>query len=1118
MDVESAVSQKPSENGVDPNQLPAKAQEKRHTFLSMENELKRLTSLRKIIVNPQFWENLPATSKCFLLLSCVDAMVVVAFSIQQLVVGGELLHITLAMLVTGLFFLLFVWDAIVHENAFELLASMVLGLLVVGRVLYFVIAKHPSTGAIVVAVIAMALMLATLGLAYITWSQFGWRTYSKLACDMRVKNADERRKVYILVNIFTTLLKLDMQFLIILFMVGINVAVVPNAPNNQALIILNSVGFFLLSLWNLASYFAVKYELTSAALVLQVLMPLSYAMPIGDIWLVFDKKRRTVANAQESLVISAVLFMITRTAIWVYIRRVMKQFAKLKTGETAEVEANQSKQASQMVHPDLAPLMRGAWLGKPSRRAKDKKRFFQLSSDGSTLRWAWNKYILLYYVEEVSNNDDDLEITLKMGVEPDLRLKFFDHLTYKAWRRGLTLLLTLLLTPGDFGPDGAEGGVPHPSAPAVVRQLLDENDNRDLHLTPQRLLKKLGIRVTKRRSTQDPENQAFKKAAERAKRAVLAERAGEEGSPTSSCNSGEASGSSPVGNGLVRGQSLPPLPKVQRPSLTLQQIKDSFKKGGEADDLERLPLTPDASPSDGTRLKRGATMPARFKSLVDSCLSPRAKRPKLQSEGSESHASPLPSFPDPDVERVQVVIHGGMTAGLQNRSKGQKPRTKTSSQEAHDLEHLDVVAPLPNQTISFSAAEGATAAADKVQVAVHGGQNGASPDLRYDAESRSSGETSGLGFRRDQSGGSYTGILGGGESSGDSNTVGLGYAGGTSSGSGGWNASTSGSEDWGLTSRTTGSSGMGPLTLQVSVEMIEYSELRMGKFLGKGSEGVVYAAWYLETPVAVKETSQIKELEMHLHASSHDNVVALRGLCHNKETLYIVMEYCPRGTLDLMLHHTAQNKRWDPVKVVPVVRSIARGMLHLHTRRPPILHRDLKPGNIFVGLGMVMKVGDFGMSRHVSAKAGQSRPTLERSLTQGTIGTAAYCAPELMNVDGSPVAGADSNPARVLKADVYSFGVTLWEILERKRPYDGLDGFQIQAQWYSGNSMELPPVSMPEGLKAEQRKIMATLSQLVTRCTAYDPDRRPTFKEILNELRPLGLPPSGGANTSDSDM
>ena len=47
----------------------------------------------------------------------------------------------------------------------------------------------------------------------------------------------------------------------------------------------------------------------------------------------------------------------------------------------------------------LVPLMKGAWLGKPAANAQRKRRFFQLSTDGSTLRWAWDKYILLYYVE-----------------------------------------------------------------------------------------------------------------------------------------------------------------------------------------------------------------------------------------------------------------------------------------------------------------------------------------------------------------------------------------------------------------------------------------------------------------------------------------------------------------------------------------------------------------------------------------------------------------------------------------------------------------------------------------------------------------------------------------------
>ena len=71
---------------------------------------------------------------------------------------------------------------------------------------------------------------------------------------------------------------------------------------------------------------------------------------------------------------------------------------------------------------------------------------------------------------------------------------------------------------------------------------------------------------------------------------------------------------------------------------------------------------------------------------------------------------------------------------------------------------------------------------------------------------------------------------------------------------------------------------------------------------------------------------------------------------------------------------------------------------------------------------------------------------------------------------------------------VYSFGVTLWEILEKKRPFDGLEGFQIQAQWYSGMDMTLPPVTIPEGLSPDSRRIMLAFRKLVASCTAYDPD------------------------------
>jgi serine/threonine protein kinase len=63
----------------------------------------------------------------------------------------------------------------------------------------------------------------------------------------------------------------------------------------------------------------------------------------------------------------------------------------------------------------------------------------------------------------------------------------------------------------------------------------------------------------------------------------------------------------------------------------------------------------------------------------------------------------------------------------------------------------------------------------------------------------------------------------------------------------------------------------------------------------------------------------------------------------------VLQEFFPRGTMEVMLHHTAAN-RWDTAKLLLIIRSIASGVQYLHTRSPPILHRDIKPGNLFVGV------------------------------------------------------------------------------------------------------------------------------------------------------------------------
>ena len=68
----------------------------------------------------------------------------------------------------------------------------------------------------------------------------------------------------------------------------------------------------------------------------------------------------------------------------------------------------------------------------------------------------------------------------------------------------------------------------------------------------------------------------------------------------------------------------------------------------------------------------------------------------------------------------------------------------------------------------------------------------------------------------------------------------------------------------------------------------------------------------------------------------------------------MLQEFFPRGTMEVMLHHTAA-KRWDTAKLLLIIRSIASGVQYLHSRSPPILHRDIKPGNLFVGVNQARR-------------------------------------------------------------------------------------------------------------------------------------------------------------------
>jgi len=149
----------------------------------------------------------------------------------------------------------------------------------------------------------------------------------------------------------------------------------------------------------------------------------------------------------------------------------------------------------------------------------------------------------------------------------------------------------------------------------------------------------------------------------------------------------------------------------------------------------------------------------------------------------------------------------------------------------------------------------------------------------------------------------------------------------------------------------------------------------------------------------------------------------------------------------------------------------AKGMLYLHLSNPVILHRDLKSDNLLVTRDWTAKVGDFGLTRFLSEK---------KAMTQ--VGTPMWMAPEII-----------MGKKYTEKADVYAFGIILWEILTRQEPYEEKEPMQIVVEVVNDGLRPTIP----------REHENSPLVPLMKDCWAQDPDQRPTFNIIVDRIEAL---------------
>ncbi|XP_062008094.1 U-box domain-containing protein 52-like isoform X1 [Rosa rugosa] len=197
--------------------------------------------------------------------------------------------------------------------------------------------------------------------------------------------------------------------------------------------------------------------------------------------------------------------------------------------------------------------------------------------------------------------------------------------------------------------------------------------------------------------------------------------------------------------------------------------------------------------------------------------------------------------------------------------------------------------------------------------------------------------------------------------------------------------------------------------------------------IGEGGYGPVYKGELDHTSVAIKVLrpdaaqghSQFKREVDVLSCIRHPNMVLLLGAC--PEYGCLVYEYMANGSLEDRLFRKGNTPAIPWQLRFRIAAEIATGLLFLHQSKPePLVHRDLKPGNILLDHNYVSKISDVGLARLVP-------PSVADSVTQyymtSTAGTFCYIDPEYQQTG---MLGT--------KSDIYSLGVMLLQIITAKPP------------------------------------------------------------------------------------
>jgi tetratricopeptide (TPR) repeat protein len=251
------------------------------------------------------------------------------------------------------------------------------------------------------------------------------------------------------------------------------------------------------------------------------------------------------------------------------------------------------------------------------------------------------------------------------------------------------------------------------------------------------------------------------------------------------------------------------------------------------------------------------------------------------------------------------------------------------------------------------------------------------------------------------------------------------------------------------------------------------------KFLGEGGKKKVYLVHdtLLDRDVAfalikteklddATRTRVTREARAMGRLGDHPNIVAIYDMGDHEGQPYIVIPVMPGGDIEALIEKAPEH-RLPLDKALDIAKAVCRGLEFAHSKG--IIHRDIKPGNIWLSADGTAKIGDFGLALAVD---------LSRLTQPGMmVGTVTYMPPE--QAMGGKVTA---------KADLYSLGAMLYEMVTGRPPFVGDDSIAI-----IGQHINTPPVS-PTWHRAD---LPPALETLILQLLEKDPEKRPESAAVV---------------------